>query len=405
MSILCGTGAYSKVYRAGEEVIKVNLKRYNFFGIRYPAEYDITCRLRHPNLLSAKRITQEGYLVFDYYPYTLFSKEIQSLPFEQKTFLLSQLLSGVSALHESGYLHLDIKFDNVLVSENKQHLVLADFGSALFIGRDKGKSSSRNRIIDCLKSPEHLKSRTKKDKKFIYRRSSDYWSLGILLLRILAGEAVTSVAIYDSYKRLFKTKAKEYIAQCLPDHPAWQEIISGLLEWNWQERHLPILHTSAPLSITPSFSLIEADDLKDFFHQAIISYSDNSGEERVEAFFLATNLFRRVKRLQRDINVWTLLRVCYWIGLKIVEGASVDPREIDPDLEELEEFAKIELLVVREVNGILYPPNLFNEASSLQDLLVAWNYLYRQGGTTFLVEPCPKKVDLTLNQYIYFLDL
>jgi len=413
--MFCESGAYSKIkYNLTKnEVTKINLRQYDFLGIQYPAEYDITCRLNHPHLLKAKRINKKGYLVFPYYRYTLWNDEILELPIPERKKLLHQLLTAVDALHKAGYLHLDIKGNNALINETKDHLVLADFGSALFVGPDGAKSSPKDRIIDDLKAPELLLDRIEKKREITYRRASDYWSLGLLCIDVLKGKVdcygkKTLEQIYDEKKSIFGVDGvrENYLREIIPNDIEWQGILRNLLAWDWQKRTLEVDNPKLDLSITQIHPplLWSEKDYKEAIISAVKEWIVTCGTERVEAFFLATDLFHRLCYLK--IPPRYLLLGCYWIALKIVEGASVDPREIEPDNEKIDDLWKLELTLIKELKGRLYYPNLFTQAQSIDDLITAWWYLYGRRGLREELDPpslkkCPVKGNLTLANYLY----
>lgn len=401
MSFFCGSGAYANILYdpVNNEVTKVNNTENDLLGLRYPTEHDITCRLSHPHLLSAKRITPEGYLVFDYYPHTIWNDKILNLPLSQRKILLHQLLSAVEALHNFGYIHLDIKGDNVLVNEEGAFLVLADFGSALFIGAEEGKSSPRDRIIDDLKSPELLLAKLNK-KETIYTRASDYWSLGLLCLEVLLGKP--SQYRKKTPKDIYADRETNLATLINRVDDEWQSYLRHLLAWNEKERKHPIL-VHPELHEHPIQSSGSRLECKKTLLLSARQWINICGVERVEAFFLATDLFHRTISL--PFNRKELFMTCYWLALKVIEGVSVDPREIDPDGDQIKDICKIELKIIQHLRGRLYYPNSFTQAKSRQDLLVAWRYLYsrRQAKDKFTLEKYPGKVNFTLEQYFYYL--
>lgn len=413
--MLCGFGVYAKIYRIlnTEEVIKVNRHQHDFLGIRYPAEYDIATRLKHPHLIRAKRITEEGYLVFPYYQHNLSRDKILRLPLPQRKLLLKQLISAVDYLHDNGYLHLDIKGDNVLVSKNKDHLVLADFGAALFISNQESKISSRDRIPDYLKAPELLQMKIQGKTKFSYNRALDYWSLGLLCLDVLTGKLLRTkrksiVDIYEEMYYLFSNPAakKRYLSQLLPDEEEWQDNLSLLLQWDPSKRILPFMNFSQP-----GLALVETPVLhweervyKRIITRLLVRLAHNFVIEKVEAFFLGVDLFMRCYYLSRPKDKLAL--TCFWLAIKTVEGVSVDPREIEPN-EDVTTLWLIELEVIRELGGRLYYPNLFTSAQSSKDLIIAWRYLYSDrrikdfGGkeSALSLQESTDKSRMTLMQY------
>ena len=84
------------------------------------------------------------YLVMDYYCggdlLTLLSKFEDRLPEEMARFYVAEMVLAINSLHKLGYVHRDIKPDNVLL-DRTGHIVLADFGSCLRLMEDGTVSS------------------------------------------------------------------------------------------------------------------------------------------------------------------------------------------------------------------------------------------------------------------------
>jgi serine/threonine protein kinase len=117
----------------------------------------------------------------------------------RRTFL--QLAQGIQSLHEAGKLHRDLKFDNALVRRRDESVVILDFGlvadlaadwqheavgdrepqSRSLSGSSEYHSQSRS-IVGTLPfmSPEQAAARP-------ITTASDWYSLGIMLFRVLAG--------------------------------------------------------------------------------------------------------------------------------------------------------------------------------------------------------------------------
>lgn len=79
------------------------------------------------------------YLVMEYYVggdlLTLLSKFGDRLPPPMARFYLAELVVAIDSVHRLGYVHRDIKPDNVLL-DRRGHIRLGDFGSCLRLGAD-----------------------------------------------------------------------------------------------------------------------------------------------------------------------------------------------------------------------------------------------------------------------------
>jgi serine/threonine-protein kinase MRCK len=64
----------------------------------------------------------------------------EGLPEDLATFYIAEMVLAISSLHKLGYVHRDIKPDNVLIDVSG-HIVLADFGSCLKLQEDGTVSS------------------------------------------------------------------------------------------------------------------------------------------------------------------------------------------------------------------------------------------------------------------------
>jgi len=155
-----------------------------------------------------------------------------------------QILWGLSYLHYEGVLHRDIKPANVLVSSSGR-VKLADFGIVSRqkqllrrSGDDDDDGTIMNRTVigtTRYMSPERLRGET-------YKRSSDVWSVGLVLLEIVRGgvspfEDVTSVV--ELVQTLDECRMNDFIPKSTSN--GLREILVGSLD------HCP--HKRIPASI------------------------------------------------------------------------------------------------------------------------------------------------------------
>ena len=91
---------------------------------------------RHPNIVRVARFFEAhktAYMVLEYErgkPLKQWWEKHSTMPEQQLLSLLQPLLDGLALVHESGYLHRDIKPDNIYVRKEDGSLVLLDFGAA-----------------------------------------------------------------------------------------------------------------------------------------------------------------------------------------------------------------------------------------------------------------------------------
>lgn len=145
-----GTGAFSTVFRARRrkdgEIVAV--KQQSNEGRHGDANTAVVLReiaalsalAECPNVIPLYEVLSEWHQVFmvmKFVPRTLrqvWSDHSQPLPETRIRHLLRQLLTALAFTHSRGFLHRDVKPDNVVVAED-DHLYLVDFGLAAFSGR------------------------------------------------------------------------------------------------------------------------------------------------------------------------------------------------------------------------------------------------------------------------------
>lgn len=133
------------------------------------------------------------YLIMDYYPggdlLTLISKYDDLLPENMSRFYAAEIISAISVLHDMGYIHRDIKPDNILLDKDG-HAKLADFGSCVKFSNVvwSGKCTIAVGTPDYI-SPDVLKALEGGSKPGpMYDYDVDWWSLGVVIFESLFGE-------------------------------------------------------------------------------------------------------------------------------------------------------------------------------------------------------------------------
>jgi TolB-like protein/Flp pilus assembly protein TadD/predicted Ser/Thr protein kinase len=159
---------------------------------RFKREAKLLASMNHPNIAVIYDIIEhdEGltYLILEYVPGQTLARRIakESLELEQALSIARQIAEAVSAAHEKGVVHRDLKPGNINITPDDRVKVL-DFGLAkAIISEGKGSETTATRSYRVIGTPAYM-SPEQACAKPIDKRS-DIWSFGCLMYEMLTGK-------------------------------------------------------------------------------------------------------------------------------------------------------------------------------------------------------------------------
>ncbi|OMJ92616.1 hypothetical protein SteCoe_4626 [Stentor coeruleus] len=235
-----GHGAYSRVYKVKHrasnnefalKIIEKNKLTVSKLNRRLKNEITLQSSLNHPCIVKLYNTFEDEdliYLVLELCAggelYTQI-KEEGRLQEEEAKIMCSHIVEGLIYLHSNGILHRDLKLGNLLLSEDRTLVKIADFGLAVKL---KNSSEERNTLCGTPNyiSPEIINRQP-------YGLASDMWSLGCIIFACLTGSPpFQSTSIKDTF-----LKAND-LKYSLPKHLSAEarDLISKLLTWDSVQR-------------------------------------------------------------------------------------------------------------------------------------------------------------------------
>ncbi|OQR70024.1 citron Rho-interacting kinase-like, partial [Tropilaelaps mercedesae] len=178
--------------------------------------------------------TDNLYLVMEFLPggdlLSLLDRNDNILSEEHAKFYLAEL--AIHTLHSMGYVHRDIKPDNILI-DRSGHIKLADFGSAARLSSKKDVTSKMPVGTPDYIAPEVLQAMNERgpSKGQTYGTCCDWWSLGIVAYEMLYGQTPFSdERVMKTYSNIMNFKKTLVFPADFVVSPQAVALITALLE-------------------------------------------------------------------------------------------------------------------------------------------------------------------------------
>lgn len=197
---LIGVGGMGVVYLANQlkfdraVAIKVLKPNKETTALRFEREAQLSSKLNHPNVVTLYDAGQAGsllYIVMELLtgkPLTQILKKEAPLSAMRSISIAGQMLASLSAAHDMGIIHRDVKPDNVFLRKmgtGKEHATVLDFGIAKIHDRSR-RDMTLTQDGWIFGTPKYMSPEQARAVKDIDPRA-DIYSVGVVLFQCLTG--------------------------------------------------------------------------------------------------------------------------------------------------------------------------------------------------------------------------
>ncbi len=235
-----GEGGMAKVYLAIQEnferevalkVMSTSLNNDPSFSERFLREARIVAKLMHPHIVTVYDVgVHEGfhYLAMQYIPGEELKEIYRSLPLASALDVVKDVAQALHFAAGKGYVHRDVKPENILIHGETGRAVLMDFGIARAVDC---VSSNVTRTGTIIGTPQYMSPEQAKGEAVGH--AGDLYSLGVVLYLVLCGRVPFTA---DSGMAVGIKHITETPAPLPKGMEAFQSIINKLLAKNPTKR-------------------------------------------------------------------------------------------------------------------------------------------------------------------------
>lgn len=266
-----GRGGMATVYLAIQEsferevalkIMSPQLAEEQDFSERFLREARIVSKLVHPNIVTVHDVGIENghhYLSMQYIDGKDLKQRLPELSAAQIFRALGEVAMALNYAGDKGYVHRDVKPDNIMLDSSDGRAILMDFG----IARASRPDNSMTRTGTALGTPHYMSPEQARGAEVDGR--SDLYSLGVLFYYLLVGqvpyEADSPVAV-----------GIKHLTEPVPTLPAplacYQPLINKLMAKKPEQRYQTGREVAEALQQVPQEPLAQWHSRKDFEYRS-----------------------------------------------------------------------------------------------------------------------------------------
>lgn len=219
------------------------------FSERFISEARIASRLVHPNIVTIYDVGIEGpyhYLSMEYIPGRDLKQARYSLPLSKRLAVVKDIAQALGFAGRKGYVHRDVKPDNIMLHADDGRAVLMDFG----IARPSGAAGGMTQTGTTMGTPHYMSPEQARGWEVDPR--SDLYSLGIVLYLLLVGRVPFDA---DSPVAVGVQHVSEPIPLLSPELAVFQPILNQILAKDPEQRYQSGEQLIAALDALPADEL------------------------------------------------------------------------------------------------------------------------------------------------------
>jgi len=205
---------------------------------RFQREARTQGRLDHPSIISVYEVYNEGGLTFFTMPYIsgrslrAYLEDEPQPPIERVRRFLSQAADALAYAHRRGVVHRDVKPDNILIDEERNWVILTDFGIAKALSAETTLTTPG----DLLGTPHYMSPEQGEGKLDLDGRADQY-SLGLIGYEMLAGGRPFKADTLAELMYMHRFEEPESLDKLRPDIPhSLRDVIKRAMSKDRQDR-------------------------------------------------------------------------------------------------------------------------------------------------------------------------